>query len=353
MHINEILFSLGKTAAGECKDMKAKQNDISTEAKKQKVIDLTSGMLHKHYCENDLESFIPVMDDRLSWFGAGENEYAVGTETVIGIFRQFAGLVPKCNITDEHYDVIEITPEVYLCTGRAWITTDPSLNMFLQVHQRVSTLFRWVGTEPRCCHIHISNPYVEMTADDVGFPAQMAAQSYEYLKQCIDDQKKQIAEQTALLERMSFEDTLTGLFNRNKFNHILSNYTEENKTALGVACFDINGLKEINDRLGHIAGDDIIYRMANHINKVFFGKAFRIGGDEFVVVDEEMDENAFRTAVSSVCRSIEQDGLSSSVGLCWRGSNCNIQEQFDAADKRMYENKTRFYLTQGNDRRKR
>lgn len=333
--------------------MKTIQNDISTEDKKQKVMELTSHMLHKHYCENDLESFFPIMDDRLSWFGAGENEYAVGTKRVIGIFRQFAGMIPKCNITDEHYDAIEITPEVYLCTGRVWVTTDPSMNIFLQVHQRVSMLYRWVGTEFRCCHIHLSNPYVEMAEEDIGFPMQMAAQSYEYLKQCIDDQKKQIAAQTALLERMSFEDALTGLFNRNKFNHILSNYKGENKTSLGVAYFDMNGLKGINDRLGHIAGDGAIRQAANHINKAFCGKAFRIGGDEFVVIDEEMDENTFQAAVSSVCKSIEQDGLSSSVGICWRGCNCNIQEQFDKADKLMYQDKSRFYCAQGKDRRKR
>lgn len=69
---------------------------------------LTSHLMHKHYCENDVEGILAWFDDRFLWFGAGEEEYAAGTETVKAIFRQFAGKVPKCNISDEQYDAISI-----------------------------------------------------------------------------------------------------------------------------------------------------------------------------------------------------------------------------------------------------
>ena len=55
------------------------------ERRKQTAIELTSYLLHKHYCENDVESMIRLFDDRFSWMGAGEQEYAVGREKVIGI----------------------------------------------------------------------------------------------------------------------------------------------------------------------------------------------------------------------------------------------------------------------------
>ena len=48
------------------------------ERRKQTAIELTSYLLHKHYCENDVESMIRLFDDRFSWMGAGEQEYAVG-----------------------------------------------------------------------------------------------------------------------------------------------------------------------------------------------------------------------------------------------------------------------------------
>lgn len=259
----------------------------------QMVRELTSLLFHKHYCENDVESIIELFDDRLSWFGAGENEYNVGTETVSGIFRQFVDKVPKCNIWDEEYDVIDLSPDIYVCSGRAWIATDPSTEVYLRVHQRITAVFRWVDGTPRCCHIHISNPYSEMTQQDVGFPTQVGKYTYEYLHKCIDEYKKTIEEQTKQLEKLSFEDSLTGLFNRNKFNLDMQDFEKILLSRLGVAAIDLNGLKRVNDRMGHSAGDHLICRAANHIASMFAGRCYRIGGDEFVVIDSKMEEEAF------------------------------------------------------------
>ena len=115
-------------------------------------MDLTSYMMHMHYCENNIEALVSLFDEQFSWFGAGEEEHAVGTETVTQIFRQFAGKVPRCNITDEHYYVLRISPDAYLCTGLMWISTDPSTNVYLRVHQRVTMGFRWVDDRARCFH---------------------------------------------------------------------------------------------------------------------------------------------------------------------------------------------------------
>lgn len=322
-----------------------------TDAKK-KVMELTSYLVHKHYCENDSESMIRLFDDRFSWLGAGENEYATGTEKVKEIFRSFSGMVPKCNISDEYYDVLEISPEAYLCTGRMWITTDPSTNLYLRVHQRISAIFRICGGKAYCCHIHISNPYVEMAPDDVGFPTRMAKQSYEYLQKCLAAQNQQIKEQTKKLEKMSYEDSLTGLFNRNRFNTELENGEYEHAAGMGVAYFDINGLKMVNDRYGHKEGDKLIRRTAFHIRQFFENKAYRIGGDEFAVIVTDIDENEFRKRIEDVRRSMKNDGINIAAGFSWRSSGCSILEQFEEADKEMYADKARFYSEKKHDRRR-
>ena len=444
----------------------------------QAAMALTSHLMHKHYCENDVEGILAWFDDQFLWFGTGEEEYAAGTETVKAIFRQFAGKVPKCNISDEQYDAISIAPGAFLCTGRLWIATDPSTNVYLRVHQRVAMAYRTVEGELRCCHIHISNPCIEMMEGDVGFPARVARQTYDYLQQCVDEQKQQIAEQTAelrsiydtvscgiirlvrkggvyhlltfnrtlcnilgvtedgvraldwsrgfydgiiagddgrmslaldalkapgdvthvdfqldsrdgkrlcltgtntfisedergqiiqciafdvthrveleeTLKRLSYEDTLTELFNRNSFNAELRRRHSDPGERLGVACFDINGLKATNDREGHSAGDMLIRRTAAHIRRVFEGKAYRTGGDEFVVIDASSGEEAFRRGIEAVRKAMHEDGLHISAGASWRGENCNIKEQFDEADRRMYEDKKRFYSDGRHDRRAR
>lgn len=318
----------------------------------QTVRELTSSLFHKHYCENNVEAIIELFDDKLSWFGAGENEYNVGTETVSGIFRQFVNKVPKCNIWGEEYDVIDISPDIYICSGRAWIATDPSTNIYLCVHQRITAVFRWIEGMARCCHIHISNPYSEMTQQDVGFPTQIGQYTYEYLNKCIDEYKRKIEEQTKLLEKLSFEDSLTGLYNRNKFNLDIKRFEKSPLSRLGVAAIDLNGLKAVNDRMGHGAGDHLICRTANHIACMFAGTCYRIGGDEFLVIDTELEEDAFRKAIATTKNYMEQDGISVSVGISWRESHCNVEEQLDEADKQMYQAKAAFYSSHETDRRK-
>lgn len=312
---------------------------------------LTSYIVHKYYCENDVEAVIAQFDDNMLWFGTGDQEYAAGTETVSGIFRQFAGMVPKCIISDEHYDVLSVTPDVFLCTGRMWIFTDPSTQISLRVHQRITTVFRLVNGRLRCCHIHISNPYDDMVEGDVGFPTKLANQTYQYLQEQIESQKKQLAAQTLMLQRLSFEDALTGLFNRNKFVQIFNVPLDPQIKQLGVACFDLNGLKEMNDQFGHSAGDALICRAADQIQHVFGDKVYRTGGDEFVVIDETRDQASFTAAVHTVQAAMKECGVSCSTGMSWRCEQCSLKEQFDEADLLMYQEKRRFYSLQENNRR--
>ena len=150
---------------------------------------------------------------------------------------------------------------------------------------------------------------------------------------------------------MSFEDSLTGLFNRNKFNHIMESFEMESFSQLGVASIDLNELKKVNDKMGHSAGDNLIRSAAGHIARVFPGKSYRIGGDEFAVIDTESEESAFRKAVFTMQENMIQDGISVSLGISWRCSHCSIKEQYDEADRQMYRAKAKFYSSYGNDRR--
>ena len=81
--------------------------------------------------------------------------------------------------------------------------------------------------------------------------------------------------------------------------------------------------------------------------------AARTGGDEFIVVDDTLEEAAFQTAVRTVLQRMEQVGIRCAVGISWRAGRCSVKEQLEEADQRMYQEKRRFYSVEGNDRRKR
>ena len=62
-------------------------------------------------------------------------------------------------------------------------------------------------------------------------------------------------------------------------------------------------------------------------------------------------EDAFRTAVQSVCADLEREGVHISAGLSWRSSGGNVKEQAHEADLQMYQAKEQYYKEKGRDRR--
>lgn len=312
-------------------------NDI--EQKKNYIRNLTSLMFHKHYCENDIEFLLQKFSDDVIWIGTGEKEWAYGAERVVGIFRKFAGQIPKCVIYEEEYQVQAISSEAFLCSGRAWITTDPSTGVYLRVHQRITLVFRWKEESPECTHIHISNPYDDMVEEDIGFPNKVAYQSYQYMQEQLELQREKNMAQTEELQKMSYQDMLTGVYNRNKFITIINAKNEKEYPQLGIAYFDLNELKNVNDQQGHSAGDDLIRSMAAHLWQVFEGKVYRTGGDEFIVIEKDLSEDEFKEKISAVKKTMREEGISFAVGISWRYKNCSIKEQYEEADKSMYKEK--------------
>lgn len=150
-------------------------------------------------------------------------------------------------------------------------------------------------------------------------------------------------EKSKLLNRLSFEDSLTGLYNRNKYNQILDKYGERIVRRTGTAFFDLNGLKKMNDTYGHEAGDELIRNTAHHIGAVFAGDAFRIGGDEFTIVMIGVDQSEFEAKVQLAAQQMRDDGISIATGMAWHDGDITLTMQLQEADHRMYEDKQRYY----------
>lgn len=123
-----------------------------------------------------------------------------------------------------------------------------------------------------------------------------------------------------LLETLSVTDNLTGLYNRNKLNAIISDQLarfERNKRPFAVLMIDVDYFKTLNDSLGHVVGDEILAAVAKRISQSVRNVDFaaRFGGDEFIIilaettVDEaEKTAERIRSQVANIhCDSINQD----------------------------------------------
>ncbi|MFZ1852027.1 MAG: diguanylate cyclase [Nitrosomonas sp.] len=118
----------------------------------------------------------------------------------------------------------------------------------------------------------------------------------------INTTSRDMQEKNKLLEKLSITDSLTGLFNRNKLNSIINEQLarfSRNNRPFAVLMIDIDYFKNLNDSLGHIAGDEIIVSVAQKILHCIRSVDFaaRYGGDEFVVIlTETTAEEAVKSA---------------------------------------------------------
>ena len=155
------------------------------------------------------------------------------------------------------------------------------------------------------------------------------------------------------LKNLSYVDSLTYAQNRNHFNE----YIEQNKNtelhSLGVIYLDLNGLKEINDKMGHIAGDTLIISASYALQEIFLDNSYRVGGDEFVVIEQDVSELLFFDQYSKLLKRMKELEISVATGCVWKETCSNLSETLQEADQKMYEDKKRYYSLAENDRRKR
>lgn len=152
------------------------------------------------------------------------------------------------------------------------------------------------------------------------------------------------------LEYLANYDKTTQFNNRNAYMEFLDQF--QSARNIGVVFVDINGLKTLNDRYGHDAGDFLFRMVRDRINFVFgdkTAKIFRIGGDEFVIVllnvtrkccqkrAEELREQMKNTEISYLPSSL------AAVGWSWAAHTNSLDDLVQQADSSMYQEKRGFH----------
>ena len=162
--------------------------------------------------------------------------------------------------------------------------------------------------------------------------------------------------------KISLTDDMTGLFNRRAFEEDCSNIREQGMISkISILMMDVNGLKTANDTYGHLAGDELIIEAAKCMQTALgeLGKAYRIGGDEFVALltcSEEKQRDVLQTLErlisSAKCSYPCTLSVSKGVVVCKEHPDLTFDEMKDLADKRMYADKDAYYRRSGETRRK-
>ena len=164
-----------------------------------------------------------------------------------------------------------------------------------------------------------------------------------------------------LLELQFRYDIQTKIKNRAAFEKEMLRYAsgDENVT---IVMFDLNDLKSTNDKHGHKAGDELIFHTAKIIEESFMdiGKAYRIGGDEFCVICNDIPKELLDSALSNLDDLLIKVNQKRTIKIILayghafynKNENESIYSTFAKADKEMYIHKAKLkgsYVIMKND----
>jgi len=146
------------------------------------------------------------------------------------------------------------------------------------------------------------------------------------------------------LVRLSRTDGLTGLFNQRYFYAVLEaemKRASRQNRPLSLILLDVDEFKKYNDLHGHLAGDDMLMRLASCIRRACrkdVDVGFRYGGDEFVILLPEADRRTAEEVSRRVCHVVEEEGLelTLSIGVTELSRGRDLKGAVREADEAMY-----------------
>lgn len=164
----------------------------------------------------------------------------------------------------------------------------------------------------------------------------------------LENQESLHRQERNVLEELAERDSMTGLYNRRKFEETMAYYARQKERTICLISADANFLKLTNDIFGHEAGDLLLQTIAKYMNDLSKSDwlVARCGGDEFRVL---LPDTRLETALDycrRVARNCRRDKtltlpLSVALGAAeWNSEKETLQDCFSRADVKMYQNKT-------------
>lgn len=237
-------------------------------------------------------------------------------ETIIG--WKVRHILGKCVFDAIHPDDIKAVKEAYV-----QIVQTKQQGIFTYRCQRADGEYRWLET--------ICKPLL----DAKGQVVSLVTASRDIHERLQSEER---------IRYMAEHDTLTGLYNRSYFENQMRILDEQLVVPVSLIICDLDGLKFVNDTLGHQAGDELLLAVAEIIGNAApeDSIAARIGGDEFAVLLPDYSDKLAAYVADNIRNAIARynsthpDILSVSMGLAYRLTpDLSMPSVFKAADQQM------------------
>lgn len=266
--------------------------------------------------------------------GTGRHEYYTTLQQLIdALGKEIAERkMVHLKIVDEWYAQRELGPEVCLVYGGLHLSVVQTGETCADMDTRFSMVYQKFGEDWRVVHLHQSMPDLEQ-------------QDGEYYPKTLTKQVKEAQKLAEHMRRLAREDSLTGLLNHRSFFEEGARYVEQGGSFW---CFvlDLDNFKQVNDNHGHLAGDEVLRRVATVLRSSVRGQDLvgRVGGDEFAILcsgPQGEDEIAAvaRRILTMVAREMNFNFVwpGMSIGIARVYGSEDLRDAFRRADKALYQ----------------
>jgi len=169
--------------------------------------------------------------------------------------------------------------------------------------------------------------------------------------------QEEIQDLNVRLERQAMRDELTGLLNRRAIDNLLEfekNKSYRSSITFSILIIDVNHFKKINDKYGHLAGDNVLVDFSRRLESTLRRQDMisRWGGDEFLVLLPETDEKQVEVVTEKIKSKLkkwsvkyeeEEINYSISVGIAEYLKDEDINDLIKRADQSLYREKEEFH----------
>ncbi len=297
----------------------------------------TQQLWHAYLIAEETEALSQVLewtDPDCVVIGTGRHEYYTTRQQLIEALGKeiMERKVAHLEIVDEWYAQRELGSEVCLVYGGLHLSVVQTGEICADMDTRFSMVYQKFGEDWRVVHLHQSMPDLEQ-------------QDGEYYPKTLTKQVQEAQNQAEHMRRLAREDSLTGLLNHRAFFEEGARYVKQGGTFW---CFvlDLDDFKQVNDNHGHLAGDEVLRRVATVLRSSVRGQDLvgRVGGDEFAILcsgprGEDEIAAVARRILSMVAKETNFDficpGLSIGIARVYDAED--LRYAFHRADKALYQ----------------
>lgn len=298
----------------------------------------------------DAAGTFAMLTPTMSGFGTGAAENGVDFDSSVKLYTKDFEQAPN----SIEYDVIDrtitlVTPKVGLAKLRMHMKTVIEDQTAQFNYSRMSLMFVWIRGKWFLEHIHVSLP-TTAHGENEAYPVVELERRAAVLERMVARRTGELEEARRRLEQQATTDSLTGVYNRAKADELLRiemARAERSGAPLSVLLVDVDHFKQVNDTLGHSAGDRVLRSfsrlLCDHARQTDY--VARWGGEEFLIIcpgtgKEEAGQLAerLRTRVESH-RFSREINVTASIGVSELRPADTREELVSRADGAMYRAK--------------